>query len=182
VHPPDAAHLRPDPDQPVRGDDEAAPAAPQARSRHTPQTAHLTPWQWTHGQSGNPRGSPPSALRLAGLARASTNNGHELVAFFVSVMRGEPIVRPGHAPQLPRLEVRVQAAEWLADRGFGRARELVEVIGDAASRADKERANVRALARLSDEDRATLRAILTRAFGAPPEAALEEESTGRPGG
>jgi hypothetical protein len=103
-------------------------------------------------------------MQLAGLAREITNNGQELVAFFASVMRGEPIVRPGHAPQLPRLEVRVQAAEWLADRGFGKARELIEVTGEVASSADR----VRALARLSDEDRATLRAILARAYADEP--------------
>jgi hypothetical protein len=63
----------------------------------------------------------------------------------------------------------MQAAGWLADRGFGKARELIEVTGEVASSADR----VRALARLSDEDRPTLREILTRAFQAPPEAALE---------
>jgi hypothetical protein len=61
----------------------------------------------------------------------------------------------------------VHAAEWLADRGFGRAREIVEFANEPtpADRAAR-------LARLSEEDRATLRAILNKAYAEPEPPAL----------
>jgi hypothetical protein len=64
------------------------------------------------GRSGNPGGRPAG---LAALVRAETAiggvEGAELVAFMLSVLRGKR-----KAP----LRLRMEAAAWLADRGFGK--------------------------------------------------------------
>ena len=54
----------------------------------------------------------------------------------------------------------MHAANWLADRGWGRARETIELAGEETSPADR----LRMLRQLSDEERATLRGILTKAL------------------
>jgi hypothetical protein len=132
----------------------------------------LQPYWWTPGRSGNPRGAPSQSFGLARRARDATTNGEELITFFVGVMRGEPMKRPGYAAQHPRLELRVAAAEWLADRGWGKAKDIIELTPEASQQ------RVAALARLSEEDRATLREILTRAFQEPtPESPELPSST-----
>ena len=57
--------------------------------------------------SGNPGGRPKG---LAGRIRDATNDGHDLVDYAISVFEneGEPT------------KMRMEAATWLADRGFGR--------------------------------------------------------------
>lgn len=68
------------------------------------------------GQSGNPGGRPKG---LAALIRQQTGDGAELVGFALKVLRS--------SRQDPRL--RLQACEWLADRGFGKAVQSHEVTG-----------------------------------------------------
>lgn len=68
------------------------------------------------GQSGNPGGRKKS---LAGLVRERTGDGVEIVEYVVSVLRSKKME--------PRL--RLQAAEWLADRGFGRPTQSHEISG-----------------------------------------------------
>ena len=60
----------------------------------------------------------------------------------------------------------MHAASWLADRGWGKARETIE-LADEVSPTEARRAQLR---RLSDEERATLRAILQRAVDLGTEA------------
>jgi hypothetical protein len=139
--------------------------APHDEPRIDP-VPRLAPWRWVPGQSGNPKGAPSRVNTLASRAREATRNGEELIEFMVNVMRGEPMSRKGRVPQLPRPEMRLTAAEWLADRGWGKAREIVELM------PDKPRDRVAAFMRLSEEDRAQLRAILTRAFAEPESPAL----------
>jgi hypothetical protein len=134
--------------------------APHDEPRIDP-VPRLAPWRWVPGQSGNPKGAPSRAHSLASRAREATRNGEELIDFFLGVMRGEPMSRPGRVPQRPSPELRVTAAEWLADRGWGKAREIVELM------PDKPRDRVAAFMRLSEEDRRSLREILTRAFQEP---------------
>ena len=69
------------------------------------------------GNSANPGGRPKG---LASLVREQTNDGAELVAFMLSVLRGRK-----KAP----LRLRMEAAAWLADRGFGKALQQMEVSG-----------------------------------------------------
>lgn len=65
--------------------------------------------RWRPGASGNPGGRRRS---LAEPIRAATEDGAEVVAFMVAVMRGEVAgVTVGD---------RLRAAGWLADHGFGR--------------------------------------------------------------
>ena len=61
------------------------------------------------GVSGNPGGRPRGFVQAI---REATSDGGELVEFMLRVLRGKV---PG-----VRLRDRLEAATWLADRGFGR--------------------------------------------------------------
>ena len=63
---------------------------------------------------GRPKG-------LAELVRSRTRDGAELVEFFLKVFKGEEGEEFKH---------RIEAAEWLADRGFGKAIQAHEVTGE----------------------------------------------------
>src|SRR5262249_51192104 len=68
---------------------------------------------------GRPRGAKNRApLGLAAYVRDQTLDGRELADFHLSILRGHV---PG-APkkEQPRLRDRMEAADWLADRAFGR--------------------------------------------------------------
>ena len=71
------------------------------------------------GQRGNPGGQPKG---LARRVRQETKDGAELVAFMLRVLRGRK------QPTRYRLE----AAAWLADRGFGKALQQMELSGPGA--------------------------------------------------
>jgi hypothetical protein len=62
----------------------------------------------------------------------------------------------------------MHAANWLADRGWGKAPETIELAGEVSPKEARRAL----LSRLSDEERATLRAIVQRAVdrGAGAEA------------
>ena len=70
------------------------------------------------GQSGNPGGRPKAVSTVAVQIREQTRDGREIADFMLSVLRG------------PRRKVsdRMQAATWLADRGFGRPAQSVEPL------------------------------------------------------
>jgi hypothetical protein len=70
------------------------------------------------GQSGNPGGRPKGIVRAI---REHTRDGDDLVAFVVRVFRGEV--------DGVRLRDRLDAATWLADRGFGKPTHGVELAG-----------------------------------------------------
>ena len=69
--------------------------------------------------------------------RAQTRDGEELVRFMLEVLRGN----------LPdaRLRDRMAAAEWLADRGFGRP---VQAVGVAMTSPEDDRIPFELLRRL----------------------------------
>ena len=71
------------------------------------------------GKSGNPGGRPKG---LAERVRQETRDGAELVTFMLRVLRGRK------QPTRYRLE----AAAWLADRGFGKALQQMELSGPGA--------------------------------------------------
>ena len=106
---------------------------------------------------------------MATLIRRTSGAGAELVAFFFAVLRGKPISRPGSPkPHRPTLDQRIAAAQWLADRGWGKAKELVELTSETTTPAQR----LALLRRLSDDERAQLRALLAKALATPdPEPA-----------
>ena len=75
------------------------------------------------GQSGNPGGRPKG---LAKLCRELTDEGEEIVRFMVDVLKGK---------RATRISDRIRAAEWLADRGWGKA---VEMQMDLTPEAENE--------------------------------------------
>lgn len=74
---------------------------------------------WLPGVSGNPGGRPKG---LTTLVREQTRDGAELVEFMLRLLRGK---------RQP-LRYRLEAAAWLADRGFGKAVQQVELGGPNA--------------------------------------------------
>src|SRR6185436_19059244 len=70
------------------------------------------------GRSGNPGGRPKGLVRAI---RDQTRDGEELVRFMLRVFRGEL--------EGAKLRDRLDAATWLADRGFGRPVQGMELSG-----------------------------------------------------
>jgi len=115
------------------------------------------------GRSGNPGGRPKG---LAALVRANTKDGKEIVRLFLDVMRGNltisrrvksPAGKEIRLEEKPSFRDRLQAAEWLAERGFGK------VPGDAT---------------LQNLDGTPLPGMVVQVIGAPPPAPKCEETTG----
>ena len=79
------------------------------------------PWQFKPGTSPNPGGRPKS---LSSLVREQTKDGQELVRFMLGVLRGR---------KTP-LRYRLEAAAWLADRGFGRVAQPITGEGGGPMR------------------------------------------------
>ena len=94
------------------------------------------------GQSGNPGGRPKGlAKRVRELVG---EDGERIIEFMASVMNDETA----------RKADRLEAAKWLADRGFGRAIQGLEI--DVAQRGYLD------ITQMSTDDLKTLRDILVR--------------------
>ncbi len=80
------------------------------------------------GRSGNPGGRPKG---LAAMVRARTKDGKEVVELMLKIMCGELCIERTYlrdggqhtVVEEPSHRDRMQAAEWLADRGFGKVTE-----------------------------------------------------------
>ena len=124
---------------------------------------HLRP-PWRPGESGNPLGVNRGVFTLAAEIRRQTGQGQTLVEFYTAMFEGRPIPVPGGRAQRPTLEHRHMAAQWLADRGWGKAKEMIELTGDAPATPEQRLALLR---RLSDDERETLRGLLAKALATP---------------
>jgi hypothetical protein len=89
--------------------------SPAAQNRPGTAPLRVVGRPFEKGQSGNPGGRPKG---LAARVREVTDDGSEIVDLMVGVLRDESASR----------KERMQAAEWLADRGWGRA---VQEVRDA---------------------------------------------------
>jgi hypothetical protein len=135
----------------------------------------LIPWE--PGTSGNPLGGAISALGLAAEVRRRTQNGRQLVDFYMNLLEGRPIERPGRRALTPNLDHMVVAANWLSDRGYGKPKETLEVM-DQSSQTQR----LELLRRLSDSEREQLRALLQRALNPSPSAPASDLTNGRADG
>ena len=70
------------------------------------------------GRSGNPGGRPKRLARLIEQIQQQTNDGQEFVDFMLKTFRSGP------------MRYRMEAAEWLTERGFGRTPQVVEHLGE----------------------------------------------------
>ena len=95
------------------------------------------------GQSGNPGGRPKG---LARRVRELVGDSGELILEFMVEVLGDETARTSD---------RLEAAKWLADRGFGKAVQAVEIDVPVQSWASE-------LARLPMEDLETMIAILEK--------------------
>ena len=93
------------------------------------------------GRSGNPGGRPKGLARR--VRELVGDDGELILQFMVGVLGDESA----------RMIDRLEAAKWLADRGFGKAVQAVEIEVPVQSWES-------VLARLPTEDLATMRAIL----------------------
>jgi hypothetical protein len=110
-----------------------------------------------------------SLVNLAIEVRRATRGGRELVELQLAIARGEKIPVPGRRQgrggrgeaqfQRPNLDQRMAAIAWLADRGFGKSKEVIELTGEATPSQRLE-----LLRRLSDEQREQLRGLLAIAL------------------
>ena len=95
-------------------------AATENRSEIVPVPPEK-PWLFQPGNSANPGGRPKG---LAELVRRETKDGAELVRFMLGVLRGRK--QP--------LRYRMEAAAWLADRGFGKVSQPITGEGGGPMR------------------------------------------------
>lgn len=77
------------------------------------------------GKTGNPGGRPKG---FASMIRENTKNGKEIAMFMLKIMRGEMV-----CDREPDVRDSIKAAEWLADRGFGKSTETVKIEGELST-------------------------------------------------
>jgi hypothetical protein len=144
---------------------------------------------WQPGQTGNPAGNQAPLRSFAVRIRQETGYGREIAAFYLAIMRGEPIKMPHKVIRRgrygkktiqalyvrPTLDQRIDAAAWLADRGWGKAKETIELTGEATPAQRLE-----LLRRLSDDEREQLRSLLQRALTANATSESVESNTAQP--
>jgi len=102
----------------------------------------LQPYRFKDGQTGNPNGRPKG---IVGTAKALTHDGADLSRFMWRIYRGlslgkKEVVRVITKPDgtkeelrlmvtvYPTVDQRMEAATWLAERGWGKPRQTHELV------------------------------------------------------
>ncbi len=119
-----------------------------ARKQRGRGSGGITGRGFAPGQSGNPGGRPKGFVLLI---RQCTSDGEELVSFMLKVFRGESINK-----YAPKLKNRIEAATWLADRGFGKPAQAIDGIPEEPQKPYD-------FSRLSGKELNTLERILLKA-------------------
>jgi hypothetical protein len=102
------------PDGLARGAESGAVAG----AAHPNSLANLCPWtDADRAQRGHPK-----RVTLLQHLRAPTPDGTQRADFMLRVLRGEPVLRPdvNKGKRYPSIRLRMQAADWLTTRAFGR--------------------------------------------------------------
>jgi hypothetical protein len=95
-----------------------------------PQNSRKAPGRpWLPGQSGNPGGRPKGLAVLSQAIVAQTEDGRELVQWYLGIFRGEgkPLGKK------PTEAQRFEAAAWLTERGWGRPPQQLDVTQEAVT-------------------------------------------------
>jgi len=89
--------------------------------------------------NGNPGGRPVKAPKsLAAFVRASSKDGKELVVIMLQIAKGKlkvPVFDSAgvRVDKLPTHSDRMEAVRWLADRGFGKVCDVIDIATSQAS-------------------------------------------------
>lgn len=118
---------------------------------------------------GDRRSKSTLTRQVAERIFAITNDLEEVIDFMARVMRGQPVpVRPDDVdpsavdvfPQIPSLDQRIDAAEWLAERAIGKAPQTIELVDEVTGpKLD--------LSKMTTEDILHFKRTLLVASGAP---------------
>lgn len=83
---------------------------------------------WAPGQSGNPGGRPKG---FAALVRERCEEGVPLIEYGFRVLQGLEVSAEGGSirEQVDVARLRLEAAKWLAERGWGQPQQLIEHTG-----------------------------------------------------
>lgn len=111
------------------------------------------------------------SVKLAQMLAEQTNNGQDVVDFVVGVLSGRTTEKPVGKAKVGKVKVwsdkyRVWAAEWIGDRYWGKAKQVVEF----ESATTQPQANYEAL---DSKDLAELDRIMTKALDSRPDEPSE---------
>lgn len=136
------------------------------------------PSRFPKGVSGNPGGRSSAAAELARRIRERTGDGLELIDFALGVLRGTGETarppdapsdwRPTNVPDDPKS--RMFALDWLSERGWGKAKQDLDILIGQVELTPEQRAMLEALRMSPHERRERVAELRQRMLGAAAEA------------